>query len=393
MKKLILIATTLILCQTTFAQWNRVIGIGDRFVYSIRKIDNFLFAATDSGAYRSADGINWQMKISGMVNTQLNTREFYMNGINLYAASMAGLYVSTDYGDNWQLTNYPHYYNPAISIYAIKNIILSSTTGGGLYRSSDSGNTWEPIIGDNFWKYAMINGKLFASTWQDVSVSLDTGLTWQSTNFNDNAYDLLNVNDTLLVTTFSNGIAQMPANSTNWTYLNALQISSSFGFATKSDTIFVSAPNGVYYFRNRNNIANSINQNGLNVFPDNQLTSIEVFNNLLLVGTENQNTLLGKGIWYYPLSFLTGTQNKVTENKISIFPNPTSGLLNIRLNDNSITQIDIVNIYGQKVFAINNFLSSTIIDISLLANGIYFIKATSKNNNIYLTQKIIKDER
>ena len=186
------------------SQWDRASGIGDRLVYSIRKIDSYLFAATDSGVYRSADGVNWQIKINGMGTTQLNTRDFCKSGSHLYAASMAGLYSSTDYGDNWQLTNYPDY--PAISIYAINNIILASTTGGGLFRSSDSGNTWNPIIGDNFWKYAMINGRLFASTYQDVSVSIDTGLTWQSTDFNDWAYDLLNMNDTLLVTTFSHSI-------------------------------------------------------------------------------------------------------------------------------------------------------------------------------------------
>lgn len=391
MKKIILIATTIIVSQTTFAQWNRAIGIDDRFVYSIRKIDNYLFAATDSGAYRSVDGINWQMKIFGMDITELNTRDFYKNGVNLYAASMAGLYVSTDYGDNWQLTNYPHPNNPAISIYAINNIILASTTGGGIYRSSDNGITWEAGSGDNFWKYAMINGKLFASTYQDVSVSLDTGLTWQSTNFNDFAYDLLNVNDTLLVTTFSNGIAQTPANSTNWTYLNALQINSSFEFATKADTIFVSSSNSIYYFKNRNQPAHMVSLNGLNVFPDNQLNSIEIFNNLLVVGTENQNTLLGKGIWYYPLNLLTGIQNNTTESKISVFPNPTSALINLRLIDNNITQIDIVNIYGQKVISIKNITQTLTIDISSLSNGIYFIKATSKNGSIYLTEKIIKN--
>ena len=391
MKKLVFFATIFIVTHMSFAQWERASGIGDRLVYSIRIIDNYLFAATDSGVYRSADGVNWQLKINGMETSQLNTRDFCKSGSYLYAASMAGLYTTTDYGDNWQLTNYPHPNYPAISIYAINNIILASTTGGGLFRSSDSGNTWNPINGDNYWKYAMINGKLFASTYQDVSVSIDTGITWQSTDLNDWAYDLLNMNDTLLITTFSHSIAETSSNTLNWSYLNLLQINSAVEFATQSDTIFVCSKDSIYYFKNRNQPAHRFNLSGLNIFPDNQLTCIEVFNDLLVVGTDNQNTFMGKGIWYFPLNSLTGLENLETELKISAYPNPTSGVINLHLNDMNVTQIDIFDILKQKVYSSENMGTTLSIDISQWSKGIYFIRATSKNGNIFFTGKIIKN--
>lgn len=401
MKKLILITATLIISQTTFAQWNRAIGIGDRFVYSIRKIDNYLFAATDSGVYRSTDGINWQMRINGMDTNELNTREFYKNGIILYAASMAGLYVSTDYGNNWQLTSYPHPNNPAISVFAINNIILASTTGGGLYSSSDSGATWTPITGDHFWKYAMINRKLFASTWQDVSVSLDTGNTWQSTNFNVFAYDLLNVNDTLLVTAFSNGIAQTPSGTINWSYVNPLQINYAFEFATKADTIFVCSADSIYYFKNRNVRAERLSLNRLNVFPDNKLSTIEISNNLLIVGTENSNTLLGKGVWYCPLSqIVTVDDNENNVNKFHLnqnYPNPFNLTTTIRFSipHAEYVILKVYDILGREIVTLmNDELSAgehTIVFYAKdLASGIYFYRLNTATSSLVKSMEIMK---
>ena len=98
MKKLFLFLTTLIISLSSLAQWNRAIGIGDRLVSSINKIDNYVFAATDSGAYRSSDGISWQLKIHGLDRTRLNTYVFHKSGDRLYAAGFTGVYVSTDYG-------------------------------------------------------------------------------------------------------------------------------------------------------------------------------------------------------------------------------------------------------------------------------------------------------
>jgi hypothetical protein len=388
MKRLILFIILLYISQPSYSQWNRVIGIGNRFIYSIRKVDNYLFAATDSGIYRSDDGKNWQIKTNGIVSELLNTRDFCKDGNKLYAALMTGVYVSTDYGENWLATNYPD--TPAISIYAIDNIVLASTTGGGLYRSTDAGENWNPIIGDNFWRYAMINSNLFASSWGDIIVSADTGLNWQSTNFNHFAYDLLNFNDTLLFTTFSDGIVQMNPETMSWTELSALQIDSSYEIANSSDTLFVSARNRIYWFKDIDKPANIINLQGLDVFPENILTSIEVFNNLLFIGTQNQSTLLGKGVWYYPLNNITGNHTTLTEYHFRISPNPANSTIHLDIPDNEVLQINILNTFGERVISTTNQCSTLAIDISALSNGIYVINLTSKNRGIIFTEKIIK---
>lgn len=391
MKKLFMVIIISIITQTTYGQWNRATGIDDRFVYSIRKIENHLFAATDSGVFRSSNGKDWFLKIEGMDTTLLNTRDFCKNGNNLYAASMTGLYVSTNNGDNWQITNYPHPGTPAISVYAINNIIMASTTGGGLYRSANYGVTWIPVSGDNYWKYVMINGTLFASTYQNVSLSLDTGATWQSTYFNDWAFDLININDTLLATTFSNSIAETPCNNLNWKYLDELQIHSAVEFARKSDTIFACTADSIFSFINRTKPANRLNLDGLNIFPENKISTIEIFNNLLLVGTENTSTLLGKGIWYYSLDSLSNIPGEVYENTVEIFPNPANNLIYLRIKEKSVYQLDILNMHGQMEFSTKQVHQTMIVDVGRLKNGMYLIKAITKNGNVYFIKKFIKN--
>ena len=66
---------------------------------------------------------------------------------------------------------------------------------------------------------------------------------------------------------------------------------------------------------------------------------------------------------------------------INIYPNPTTGLINI--NVDNIKQIDIINIEGKNIYS----SKEQIIDISNQPKGIYFVKITTANNVI--TQKII----
>lgn len=371
--------------SSSFSQWKRATGVGDRFVYSVRKMGNYLFAATDSGAYRSADGINWQMKITGLDATNLNTRDFYKTGNTIYAACFKGVYASVDNGESWQRTNYPQS-TPAISIFALNNIVLASTTGGGLYRSADAGSSWLPVIGANFWKYVMVNGKLFASSFQDVLVSADTGRSWQSANFNDWAYDLLNINDTLLVSTYSNSIAQSPANTISWTYINALQIDSVAEFACRSDTVFGCTANAVFYFKNKHNPVQMLSSSGLDIFPGNKLTSIELFNNLLLVGTQSTTSLKGKGLWYYKLQ-----RDGITSgDPIKIYPNPVVNFITVEINDSNIVQLDIFNAAGQLMYTTTNITPVMHINSKTWAKGIYFLTGRTKNGTAVFTKKLMK---
>ena len=59
----------------------------------------------------------------------------------------------------------------------------------------------------------------------------------------------------------------------------------------------------------------------------------------------------------------------------SLFPNPTTGLINFKANE-AVSQIEIFNTLGQEVFNKALNVTNGQLDVSHLNNGIYSIKAT-----------------
>ena len=77
-----------------------------------------------------------------------------------------------------------------------------------------------------------------------------------------------------------------------------------------------------------------------------------------------------------------------TSNNINIYPNPSNGLFNIKL-ENTNSTINIYNINGQLIVTQETNNSNTTIDLSSQAKGVYFIKITSEGN-IFNDKIIIK---
>ena len=80
------------------------------------------------------------------------------------------------------------------------------------------------------------------------------------------------------------------------------------------------------------------------------------------------------------------------EDHISIFPNPSSGVITIKLMDINLSNkltYEITSLLGQKVQSNTIDNLSTQIDLSNLTNNIYFIKITDHNNNNYVKKIVI----
>ncbi len=65
-------------------------------------------------------------------------------------------------------------------------------------------------------------------------------------------------------------------------------------------------------------------------------------------------------------------------NKISIYPNPVNNLMTIYSKE-PIQKIEIIDISGKLIKAISNKSNKTIIDVSDLKAGIYFVKVDSES--------------
>lgn len=79
-----------------------------------------------------------------------------------------------------------------------------------------------------------------------------------------------------------------------------------------------------------------------------------------------------------------------TVSTIAVYPNPTSGQLNIKVdNVNDLIQLSICNISGHIILATQISELETTLDISEVQEGVYFIKL-QKNNEV-ITKQIIKE--
>jgi len=94
------------------------------------------------------------------------------------------------------------------------------------------------------------------------------------------------------------------------------------------------------------------------------------------------NTTVDLGVYEFDAAL--SNSSFTSFNEFTVYPNPTSGILNINL-DEEIEKIDIYSLLGRKVETSIN----TQMDISNLANGIYLLSIETKNGKIG-TKRIVK---
>lgn len=105
------------------------------------------------------------------------------------------------------------------------------------------------------------------------------------------------------------------------------------------------------------------------------------------------NTIgFGDDVFFAKYSTITGIQENVFDNAIAVFPNPGDGHFTLSYsgeeNSNSVSRIIVKNSLGKIVFEKGQILAEqNSIDLSALANGIYFLDLYIGNQNCL--QKII----
>ncbi len=83
---------------------------------------------------------------------------------------------------------------------------------------------------------------------------------------------------------------------------------------------------------------------------------------------------------------ISGVKNTVSNDKISVYPNPSSGLVNIYMNNSNNARIEVYNMVGKLVHRKNVVNETETIDLSG-QKGMYIIKVS--NGNSVSTQKLI----
>jgi photosystem II stability/assembly factor-like uncharacterized protein len=190
-------------------------GMQDTFVLDIAQdpLDpNILYAGTwASGVFRSDNGgVTWQPKNGGITTPYVYSIEATEGpaGTVLYAGTFysdAGLFKSTDRGENWTEVSqgsalYPVIFD-AITTGSADN--LAAATSRGTYWSIDGGQTWSPSTGLKGGEHGIVLGlagrptnpaRTLAATYGGgIYASADAGKTWMQVDGyhgSDYVYDL-----------------------------------------------------------------------------------------------------------------------------------------------------------------------------------------------------------
>lgn len=81
-----------------------------------------------------------------------------------------------------------------------------------------------------------------------------------------------------------------------------------------------------------------------------------------------------------------GVKTITNTDVIAIFPNPTSGILNINAVEAN-SSVEVYNVIGDKVYTNTLVKGNNVVDLSSLANGAYFVKLNS--NGAITTKKVV----
>jgi hypothetical protein len=126
---------------------------------------------------------------------------------------------------------------------------------------------------------------------------------------------------------------------------------------------------------------------GIDYTSDNQITSpagvITSLQGITPFSTQKMGTLT------ITLNGVLGVQEQEVNHRLSIFPNPSEGMITVSTNNNrEVQQLTIYNTLGQLVKKVSMTSDSYIIDLTHLHSGIYFVRS-STSEGLQSTQKLI----
>jgi photosystem II stability/assembly factor-like uncharacterized protein len=347
----------------------------DEYIYtSIQMISaSILYGA---GVFRSKkDNIKWEPIYSLKIGTK-NISCLETSGDNIYMGlyDRRGIYRSTDKGKTWVIvgSNYTGLWMWHISsIKKIGHKLFAGSFRDAVFVSDDNGDTWTQsgLSGSRVLSIDKINNLIFAGTRDfGIFISSDDGENWLQSNnglVNLIVGSVCSIGDDLFAGT-RDGVYRSTDNGNNWFPVNKgltnLDIAKLLSYenyifaATNGNGVFISSDSGENWKSLGTELSNA------------KVVSLYISGSTLLAGTE------GFGVWSFDLNKITSVEDNLSADDLTVYPSPASDYIDISNLTNS-TEIQIRNIFGERVMSVANTLAPTQrIDISTLPSGIYFIQ-------------------
>jgi photosystem II stability/assembly factor-like uncharacterized protein len=164
--------------------------------------DRVLYLGSDQGLYRTDDGANnWQRVESPLSGLQIWSILLLPSNLDviLVGTCPSRLFRSEDAGRTWtepfarMMQGCPRIMHTRVTSLCAHphdpNTLWAGVEIDGMYRSRDAGNTWQSVgtglSSQDIHDIKFTNGRLIASTNNDVNVSTDEGETWTPLHLRD----------------------------------------------------------------------------------------------------------------------------------------------------------------------------------------------------------------
>ena len=396
MKKLIYLLLFLLLQINLYAQWVQCNNnMGSNTVYALLLKGSAILAGTNNfpvgsgGVYISTNyGNNWSQ-------TTLNNCNVYclkdFNDTIFAGTNLSGVLISTDNGFHWTQTSLMN--KIVYSLAAATNNIYAGTLNG-VYYSSNHGLNWINTglsIQINY-SMATLNNYIYSGTFGfGIFYSTNYGTNWLQTLLTTQDVRSLIVNGNNIFAgtahfySSSGGIYLSTNNGTNWSQIGLID-KSIFTLVNYGNYLFAgTSENGVYLSTNTGNNWMEKNQ-GFMEIPF--VRSLMITNNYIFVGTDSQS------VWRRPLSDIISINNNITEVPgyfllFQNYPNPFNPETKIKFDippvsplvrgAGGMTVLKVYDILGKEILTlVNEKLQPGTYEVTFNASqypsGVYFYR-------------------
>ncbi|MBL4587456.1 MAG: T9SS type A sorting domain-containing protein [Flavobacteriales bacterium] len=263
---------------------------------------------------------------------------------------------------------------------ASDNVKFTSEGGEDAWPANDYLNIWVCNIGSNFLGYTyqpgvnpnidgVVIGYRFFGTVGNVSNTYDLGRT--TTHEIGHYFNLYHP--------WGGGASNNNCSSTDFISDTPIQGSPNFGCETFPNVSCSNAPNGDMFM----NFMDYSNDDCLIFFTPDQKNRM-----LATLNGPRAGLLTSNGL-------TIGIEEQALQNTLSVYPNPSSSVINIRFDNNrkTLSDIRILDLLGKEIFSyamIDLSTTSYQIDVSQLTGGIYLLEVKTDNGHINRKINIIE---
>lgn len=382
---LILVSTNLMV----FGQW-QILNSG-----TTEELRSVFFTSVDTGTVvgkngtilRTEDGgENW-VKVSSGTDKYLYSVEFTSNQIG-YIVGDNGLILKTiDGGTNWSdisvgnLKFFDSYFISNDTGYIVGN-------GGALYKTTDGGQNWINLSLQYNGLFSVFFNSVdtgFVVGWGEAKTILNTtdgGSSWSNQDSNSNAFyqsiAFTNADTGYICTSGPSGgsILKTKNGGNSWSIIYNGYLHGGL-YAIKFPSSNVGYAVGGFP---DNTVILSTNDAGAHWTKVN-ITNQKYLFDCYFLNEETGYAVGTGGIIMKKLNEGVGIKDLVFDHSVRLYPNPTSGLLNIEL-DESIkfsAIITLTNLSGQVIVKESRW-EKWKLDITEVPSGVYLLKVESDNN-------------